>query len=102
MQLSITVSVYGRYARVSASMEIPELIQREFAPCKSCDDPLVAMATGEVSNEVVQIVMKTRKDAADILAKELSEMIVNEMKKHDTHNGYESDGSTGNGVAHRG
>ena len=89
MKLSLRVDVDGLYWNGGACIEIPEMFRECFEPLKTCDDPIVAYATGDTfSYDVIQNVMKTREDAAEILAKELSIMIVNEMKKHDTHNGY--------------
>ena len=70
-------------------MEVPELVCPLFEPLKTCDDSYIAMATGEVPRAAAKVVIKTREDAAKILAEQLTEMIVAQMRKNDTHNGYE-------------
>ena len=92
--MDLNVRVTGRHGEWFAVKAISEeLVERTFAPLKTCDDPVVAMATGDTmaGSEAVDIVMRTRKDAADILARELSLVIVSAMKKDDTHNGYSND-----------
>ena len=93
MKISLRLDVNGMYGDWGAIVEIPELFRQTFAPMKTCDELLVAMATGDMIAESSEcrIVMETRKDAAEILAKELARMIVGEMKKGDTHNGYNLD-----------
>jgi hypothetical protein len=88
MRLSLRVDIDGMYWRGGACMEIPEMFRQCFEPMRSGDVPIFSQLAGEVSSEEVRMVMKTREDAADILAKELAKMIVSEMKKKDTHNGY--------------
>lgn len=87
MKLSLRVDVNGMYWHGGACIEIPEMHRLCFEPMKTCDEPMLRMVTGDISNETAKVVMKTREDAADILAKELANMIVSEMKKKDTHNG---------------
>jgi len=89
--MDLKVRLTGRYGEWFAGKTIPEeLFERTFAPLKTCDDSICAMATGDLiaGSREVAFVMKTRKDAADILAKELSLIIVEAMKQNDTHNGY--------------
>ena len=88
MKIRLRADVDGRYWSGGAVVEVPELVCQQFEPMKSCDEPLVALITGDILNEKTKVVIKTRKDAAKILAEQLTEMIVAEMKKHDTHNGY--------------
>jgi hypothetical protein len=91
MKLSLKVMVDGRYNSTGAGMEIPELFRECFEPIDACDDEFIAIAVGGVSHKTAKIVMKTREDAAEILAKELANMIVFEMKKNDTKNGYKDE-----------
>ena len=90
MRLSLRLDVEGMYFNGGAIVEIPELMRREFEPLKTCDEPMLCIATGDMPAESreVKIIMKTREDSAKILAEELTRMIVNEMKKNDEHNGY--------------
>lgn len=93
MKLSLRVNVNGMYWNGGACIEVPEMFRQCFEPMKTCDEPMVAMATGDMlaGCEKQRVVMKTREDAAEVLAKELAHLIVSEMQKHDTHNGYEKE-----------
>ncbi len=90
MRLNLRLDVDGMYFNGSAIVEVPELMRREFEPLKTCDEAMICVATGDMPAESreAKIVMKTREDAAKILAEELARMIVNEMRKNDEHNGY--------------
>ena len=90
MKLSLRVDVEGDYGSWYVGRDIPELYRREFEPLKTCDDPAMAYISGDnlAGNIEARTVMRARKDAADILARELSEFIVAAMERNDTHNGY--------------
>jgi len=90
MRVHLRVDVDGMLGWYTAAIEIPELQTEAFTPLKTCDDPLLAYATGEVIDGSVQVerVLKTRKDAAEILARELTEIIIAAMESNDTQNGY--------------
>jgi len=88
MKLILRVDVEGRYWSGGAAVEVPELVCQQFEPMKTCDDRVLAAITGEICKEEARVVIKARVDAAKILAGELTEMIMHEMKKNDTHNGY--------------
>jgi len=88
MKISLKIRVNGNFWNGGASMEIPELYMQCFEPLKINDDVLMAYAEGGVMEKDARIVMKTRENAAEILGRALAEMIVTEMKKNDTLNGY--------------
>jgi hypothetical protein len=88
MDINVNVRINGHYFSVAAGVKIPEQYEKCFQPLKTCDEPLMAMVTGEKLSGVE--VMRTREDAADVISKELAKILVDEMKKHDTHNGYKS------------
>ena len=90
MKLRLSVDIDGRYWSGAVAVDVPELVCQQFEPLKICDDPYIAMATGEfpMRGEAAKVVIKTREDAAKILAEQLAEMIVAQMRKNDTHNGY--------------
>lgn len=90
MRLQLRVDVDGMYWSGGAISQIPDLYYQAFEPLKTCDDSIIAYATGEnlAGSEEVHRVMKIREDAAEILAGEITRMILAEMKKHDTNNGY--------------
>ncbi|MFH1020895.1 MAG: hypothetical protein V1782_09860 [Pseudomonadota bacterium] len=91
MKIRLRVDVDGMYWDGGAVVEIPELFCRQFEPLKTTDDPMFYGApnvSGEISEESAQVVLKAREDAAEILSTQLTAMIISEMGKNDTHNGY--------------
>ena len=90
MRIELKVLVDGIHWSGGASVEIPEIFRKTFEPLKLCDDPMIAYITGDIVNNSMpaKTIMKTRDDAAQILAKELTRLIVAEMQKNDTQNGY--------------
>ena len=88
--IKIWVEVSDRFGRHVIAKEISDLRTHAFEPVRTTDDVFMAIANGEkiADTEPVRMVIKTRKDAAEVLAKELAEMIVEHMEKNDTHNGY--------------
>lgn len=89
MRVALKVIVDGNYFTGEVCIEIPELINECFAPLRTCDDSTISYITGDTfKDEAIKKVIVTRKDAADYLARKLSNMIVSEMNKHDTNNGY--------------
>ena len=88
MRISLQVQVEGRYWTGAAGVEVPDLLRETFTPIDVCTDALTAMAVGGVTEVVARKVMIVRKDAAEILAKQLTELILSEMRKQDTANGY--------------
>ena len=91
MQLELTVNLRGQFVSVGAFIEIPEMFRQCFEPMKVCTDVYLAGMLNEVSVAESRIIMKTREDAAEIIAKNIADMLVDEMKKHDTRNGYTKD-----------
>lgn len=94
MKIKLIVNVDGIHFNGEAAVDIPELLVEQFKPCKFCDDPIIAMATGDIMEHELIKVMKIRDDTANILAKHLSKMIFAQMRKHDTFNGYPKDGES--------
>ena len=92
MKLRLRLDVEGMYFNGGAVVEVPELVRQEFEPLNTCDDKMFCAAVGDslAGSYEVKVKMKAREDAAKILADALARMIVNEMKKNDTHNGYKS------------
>jgi len=88
MELTLKVYINGQYGDFYAAKKIPELYRKEFETLRTCDEPLMAMVTGEVMEKEAKIVIKARKDASEILAKELTKFIIKAMERNDTHNGY--------------
>ena len=89
-KLKVSVHYQDQYTSSCAELEIPDIYHQAFESLKVCDDSIIAMATGEylANSDTVQIVIKRRKDAAKILAKELTQFLLEAMEKQDTYNGY--------------
>jgi len=89
MRIRLTVDIRGRHFDGGAEIEVPHDMLRCFEPVDLCDHPVTAcFSPNGATNTTFKVVEKTRDDAADILAKELARLIVGEMKKLDTKNGY--------------
>lgn len=90
MKLMLRVDVEGRFWDGGAVIQVPEMLVEAFEPLKTTDDPWMAMATGDKleNHDSVRRVIKLREKAAEILAKELTHILLSEMRKRDTSNGY--------------
>ena len=90
MKMTICVEVEGRFGKYVACKDLPDYQRECFKPLKTCDESLIAMVTGDklAGSQEEMIVVETRKDTAKELTAELVPMIVEAMKKNDTHNGY--------------
>ena len=93
MKIRLRVDIEDQYWRGGAIIEVPSVFIAAFKPLKTTDDPLLAWPTGDiyVCSQDVKKVVELRKDAAKMLSTELAKMIINEMEKNDTFNGYEKD-----------
>ena len=92
MKATLGLYIEGEYWRGGANIDLTELQKRHFEPLKTCNEPIMMAITGDVlkHSKQEQVIIKTRKDVAEILAKELAVFIIKEMSKNDTHNGYKS------------
>lgn len=90
MKLQLRVDIVGSYWSGGAIIEIPELLRQTFEPLITCDEPMISYIGGGILEDSAETrtVLKVRKDAAKILAEELTKQILLEMGKLDTHNGY--------------
>ena len=88
MRLRVTVNADGQYFNGGAEIVIDEPMSKCFEPMKSGDAGVFSALAGDLSTEQVEVVMKTREDAAEYIAKHPARLLVGEMKKGDTHNGY--------------
>ncbi len=89
--MKLSIMLEGRYFSAHACIEIEELFLKCFSPVETGDFALISSFNNEVSSAEAKVIMKTREDAAEIIAKEISEFIVSQMKSRDTHNGYAKD-----------
>lgn len=90
MKMILDVRMDGMHFSGGASVEIEEAMQYTFEPINTCDDPLLTPINGEfdAGSYEVQKVIKVRDGYANYLAEQLARLIIKEMSKNDTHNGY--------------
>jgi hypothetical protein len=88
--MRLNVSAYSGRGHPSAaiSIEVPEMFEQAFDRVDVCDDGLMAIACGGISNAEMKIVTRLRKDAAKDLAKHIADLLIQHMTKDDTENGY--------------
>lgn len=94
MKLTLCVKLEGEFGQYVACKDVDDYQKRCFEPDNTCDDYIMATVTGArclPDRNGPSIVVKTREDVAKRLAEELIPMIVEAMKKNDTHNGYKVD-----------
>jgi hypothetical protein len=87
-EIELTVHVRGRHETVGACVKVPDLLHKAFQPVDFCDEAYVACVVGGVPKDQSTKVVKLREDAAKILAEELTQLLIREMQKYDTSNGY--------------
>lgn len=96
-EIVLNVSYNGMYTNAAATVSVADVYQYCFEPLHTTDDPLLSAAPSQPQKDgpAAQQVLKARKDAADILARHIAEMIVFAMGKDDTHNGYPKEKANG-------
>ena len=89
MKLSIRINASGRYWSGGTAIEIAEPLVQVFDPIRATDIPLMALA-GEVieGSPAVKQVLIMRKHVAEELSEAFTTLLMKEMRKYDTHNGY--------------
>lgn len=92
MKLTVTVRANGRFCDAQASIVVPEPLEQCFEPMKVAVDPFLAGALDEKTCAEAEIKIKLREDAANYIAKALTDLLTQEMRKYDTLNGYYQDG----------
>lgn len=85
MEIELRVVVKGRYHNIGVATTIEEMHQKCFEPMDVNNTPHIF---GGVSPEQGKIVMRTREDAAKVIAENLAKLIVEVMKSKDTKDGY--------------
>ncbi|MFQ3209156.1 MAG: hypothetical protein ACI9HU_000640 [Colwellia sp.] len=88
--MKLDVSAYsGRgYPSAAISIEMPEMFEQAFDRVDVCDDGMVRMACGGISNAEMKVVTKLRKDAAKDMSEYIAKLLIQHMTKNDTKNGY--------------
>ena len=102
MELRITVYACGKHWNGGAAITVPEPMIEAFESLKTCDEPMMAFVAGDIPAKSLENkkVLKIRKDAAKFLSEALTEHLLYEMKKLDTHNGYKTPNQPAGKVNH--
>jgi hypothetical protein len=87
MGISIDVSLDGEFSRAQISREVDEVFRRAFEPMRHGDCGLVSAMT-DMSTAECRVILKLREEAAQFIATEIAEMLIEHMKSKDTLNGY--------------
>ena len=90
MKLSLHVTIDGMHYGGRFGVNIPEQLEQAWEPKDKCDDAIMKYVGGSnvATRDEMVMVMRMRKDAAETLAKQLTELIVEAMSQKDTTNGY--------------
>lgn len=90
MDKTATLRVYVDYrgGTEAAAIKIDEPFIQQFQPIDICDDPLMAVVTGGLTQDQARVFMALRTTFATELSAKLTEHIVSIMKSKDTINGY--------------
>lgn len=91
MDIRLTVQVDGMYFNGGASIKIDEQLYYDvFEPVKTCDDMMLAVVTGDslIGSKPVERKLVLRKHAAKDISEAITKLLIMEMSKKDTHNGY--------------
>ena len=86
--LELYIRIKGQYETFGACIDIPELITEEFKPIDECTNELMAyVLPNGVTTHNAERIRVVRKDAANLLAAHISELIVDAMEQHDMVDG---------------
>jgi hypothetical protein len=88
MIMEICIYVRDNFKTYKACANLAD--QNFFERLKICDDPMLAIATGEYldGSAAVEEIRRLRKDTAKLLGAEIAALIVKYMEANDTYNGY--------------
>ncbi len=86
--ISIRVDIDTQYGSWKIGAPIDSIFIECFYPLNICDEPLLAIGTGAVSEANAEKVLVLRKDAVKVLSKQLTQLILAEMCSKDSVNGY--------------
>lgn len=94
MTTRLTVYLGDGHKTASAAIAISGMYEEAFEPIRTNDNPLMCMlepGSTTMSSQSYVAKRKLRKDAADVLAKELAMVLLQQMEQYDTHNGYKKE-----------
>ncbi len=87
IDLNLTARATGETFSTAAGFVITEPFVRAFEPIKTSDCD-IGMIFGDTPPEAARIIYKLREDAAKEIAEGLTRVLMDQMKKMDTYNGY--------------
>ena len=90
----LTVYLDDGHKTSSAAITISDLYEEAFEPIHINEHPLMCLlepGSMTMSSQAFTVKRKLRKDAAEVLAKELSRVLLQQMAQYDTHNGYKKE-----------
>jgi hypothetical protein len=95
LQLSVVANC-GRDGTFHSSTKLPNAFIEAFEPMRTCDDRRLAMATAELvpGDAAYMRKRKLREDIAQYLSTALTRMLLEQMRRADTHNGWPKDASS--------
>lgn len=88
MKINLSVRINDQFYTGGADMEVPDILEQAFEPLRKTDEPFLAAVLGESTMVEAQIVLRFRKNAAKELSEAIAGLILEEMQKNDTLNGY--------------
>jgi len=88
MEIELIVKINGYHYSYGSARKITDVLAEAFEPLKTNTEPFMDYVAGGVCKKEVNKVVKLREDAAEIISTELTTLLVDLMKKHDTHDGY--------------
>lgn len=88
MRISLTVMVDERFYTGGGGIVVPDILELAFEPLKITEDRFLAAVLQEVNEEEARSVLVFRKNAAKDLSEAIAGLILEEMQKSDTLNGY--------------
>ncbi|WP_086931584.1 hypothetical protein [Agarilytica rhodophyticola] len=93
MNIRVMVQVDGTYWSGGSSIELAEPLERLQEPIRTTDIPEMAWINGEdlAGSVEVRRRIRLREEAATEIAEALTDILIKEMSKRDTHNGYLKD-----------
>jgi hypothetical protein len=90
VRLHITVTAVDHFHNVGAAIEVPDIYKEAFRPFKTTESPILSICLNEPmpNSEIARRVLTLRKQAAKELSEHIAEILLKEMAKADTLNGY--------------
>jgi len=97
MRLRIIATIDSFHFIGEAVMIVPDSLVEVWEPLKTSDDLCMCLCTGDLPVDSFKVMkkLKLRKEAAKEISEALTTALIEQMAKHDTHNGYKKEISNG-------